>query len=83
MGLLLWKGRSIMVVKEKPGTIKEKLLKYGLKPVNDREYELFMIALIKGQCGSKAAYTLKERLARQRLKIPISWNLIDVDFSLY
>ena len=60
-------------------TLKEKLAERGLKPVSDREYELFAVDLMKGRAGSKAGYILRVKKARKELNIPITWNLINID----
>jgi len=62
-------------------TIKEKLAERGLKPVGDREYELFVLDLMRGKAGSKSSYTLKTKKARKELNIPITWNLVNIDFK--
>ncbi len=62
-------------------SLKEKLAKIGLKPVDDNNFDTFIIRLMQGKEGNKADYTQKVKKAKTDINPPSDWNLVNLDFD--
>lgn len=61
--------------------LKDKIAEYGLKPVGEREYEVFITSLMKGPVSKTIDYTQKLQKVKNELKVPDNWKLVDYNFN--
>ena len=65
-------------------TMKERLTKYDLKPVDERTFSEFEIHLLTLSSTNTHFVKFKknEELARKELVIPANWKLVHIDFTV-